>query len=90
MTSAAGDFSDSEHFCLGRSRDSSWYWDSVARRADGVELSLKLYHGYDLRLGYQQLIAEAPHILSIRVEPLTYRLKPRTRCRFSQVRIECG
>jgi hypothetical protein len=25
-----------------------------------MELSLKLYHGYDLRLGYQQLIAEAP------------------------------
>jgi hypothetical protein len=29
-----------------------------------MELSLKLYQGYDLRLGNQQLIAEAPDIQS--------------------------
>jgi hypothetical protein len=35
-------------------------WDSAGRRADGLELSLKLYHVCDLRLGYQQSMTEAP------------------------------
>ena len=30
------------------------------RSSDGLELSLKLYHLGELRLGYQQLMAEAP------------------------------
>ena len=35
----------------------------MGRRADDPELSLKLYHVCDLRLGYQQLIADAPIVL---------------------------
>jgi hypothetical protein len=34
--------------------------DLVDARTDGFKLSLKLYHRSELRLGYQQSIAEAP------------------------------
>ena len=33
---------------------------SVGCRTDGLELSLKLYHVCDLRLGHQQSVTEAP------------------------------
>jgi len=34
--------------------------DLVNGRTDGLKLSLKLYHGNELQLAYQQLITEAP------------------------------
>ena len=40
--------------------------DLVDARTDGLKLSLKLYHGSELQLGYQQLIAEAPKWLNSR------------------------
>jgi hypothetical protein len=39
----------------------AWFWDSVGCRTDGLELSLKLYHVCDLRLGHQQSVTEAPN-----------------------------
>ena len=42
------------------SRDSSCFVDLVDARTDGLELSLKLYHGSELQVGYQQSIAETP------------------------------
>jgi hypothetical protein len=36
------------------------FWYSVGCRTDGLELSLKLYHVCDLRLGHQQSVTEAP------------------------------
>jgi len=41
------------------SRDPSWLADLVNRRTDGLKLSLKLYHGNELQLTYQQLMTEA-------------------------------
>jgi hypothetical protein len=36
--------------------------DSAGYRADGLEVSLKLYHVCDLWLGYQQSMTEAPSL----------------------------
>ena len=36
--------------------------DLVNGRTDGLKSSLKLYHGNELQLAYQQLMAEAPEM----------------------------
>jgi hypothetical protein len=52
-------FPGKEHWPLGQLRLFIG-GDLVDARTDGFKLSLKLYHWSELRLGYQQSIAEAP------------------------------
>ncbi len=50
---------------LGMAEILHWFWDSVGCGADGLELSLKLYHAGELQLDPQHLMTEAPYAVPV-------------------------